>query len=302
MTTSHYLLANGMQAAINGQWFAPCCTGTDGTAEELWGLAMSSNVIVSSQENVTYSTAMLISSNNAAMMVGTNWPATNTTAIWTALSGKNALLYRGAYVGTNDSVAPRSALGLSQDKRYLILLVIDGRQPGYSDGAADIDTAAWLSCGGAYDGLMLDGGGSSTLVVSDGNGGAAVLNRPVHNNVPGLERAVGNHLGVYAQPLPGPALVSLTQGREEKASPRALVASSGNFNTAPNLTITSLGAGRNRLTLRGAPDYTYRLQYTDSLGTPSWQTLATGKVEESGLLEFADTEVTTTRFYRAVNP
>jgi hypothetical protein len=303
MTTSHFLLTNGLQAAMNGQWFTPCCTGTDGTAEELWGLAMSSNIVVSSQENSTYSAAMLITSNNAAIMVGTNWPATNTTTIWTALSGKNALLYRGMYVGTNDSVAPRSALGLSQDKRYLILQVIDGRQPDYSDGGSDLDTAAWLSCGGAWDALMLDGGGSSTLVISDGNGGAALLNRPVNNNVPGQERAVGNHLGVYAQPLPGPALVSLGQSKVQKPNaPVPLVAAVSRFDITPSLMITSLGVGRNRLTVRGAPDYTYRLQWTDHLDNPTWQTLATGKVEESGLLDYLDTGVTATRFYRAVNP
>ena len=302
MTTSHYLLSKGLQAAINGQWFAPCCTGTDGTPEELWGLAISSNVIVSSQENVTYSTAMLISSNNGAFMVGTNWPPTNTAAIWTALSGKNALLYRGAYVGTNDSVAPRSALGLSQDQRYLFLQVIDGRQPGYSDGATDLDTAAWLSCAGAYDALMLDGGGSSTLVISDGNGGAALLNRPINNNIPGQERAVGNHLGVYAQPLPGPALVSLTEHNEGKANPKPLVSPAMIFNITPTLTITPLGPAQHRLTIRGAPDYTYRLQATDTLENPRWQTMVTGKVEENGRLDYVDAGVTTTRFYRAVNP
>lgn len=34
-----------------------------------------------------------------------------------------------------------------------------------------------------------------------GDGGAAILNRPIHNNLPGNERVNGNHLGVFAKAL-----------------------------------------------------------------------------------------------------
>ena len=244
---------------------------------------------------------MFLTANNAATLIGTNWPAADTAGIWTAVSGKNPLLYRGVYVGTNVTVAPRTALGLGPDGRYLFLLTIDGRQPGYSDGATDLDTAVWLGRSGAYDAVMLDGGGSSTMVVSDGQGGATLLNQPIHNNVPGMERAVGNHLGIYAGPPVGSALVALALARAGKTASAgmALAAASPPLR---KLTITPLGPGTNRLTVHGLPDYTCRLQYTESLTDPKWQTLTVGRIGESGLFEYTDTGATSMRFHRAVSP
>jgi hypothetical protein len=43
------------------------------------------------------------------------------------------------------------------------------------------------------------------MVVSDGRGGARVLNRPIDLGLPGKERVVANHLGVFAKPLETPA-------------------------------------------------------------------------------------------------
>ena len=54
---------------------------------------------------------------------------------------------------------------------------------------------------GAYWGLNLDGGGSTSLVISDGKGGHRLLNRPIHAGIPGAERVNANHLGLFAKPL-----------------------------------------------------------------------------------------------------
>ncbi|HEY0456206.1 MAG TPA: phosphodiester glycosidase family protein [Verrucomicrobiae bacterium] len=178
-TTSHFLEETHAQAAINGQWFAPCCTAFDGLPEDIWGMAISSNRTVSLQESETFATALIIGSNNVPMMIGTNWPPISNDGIWQGVSGKNPLLYLGEYVGTNVTVAPRTAIGYSEDGRYLFLITIDGRQPGYSDGATDCDTAAWLASAGAYNALMLDGGGSTTMAIANGAGGAALLNQPI---------------------------------------------------------------------------------------------------------------------------
>jgi hypothetical protein len=43
----------------------------------------------------------------------------------------------------------------------------------------------------------MDGGGSSTMVIRDRQGRAVVLNSPIESGVPGKERAVANHLGVF---------------------------------------------------------------------------------------------------------
>jgi hypothetical protein len=43
----------------------------------------------------------------------------------------------------------------------------------------------------------MDGGGSSTLVVEGKDGLPQILNTPIDNLVPGRERAIGNHLGIF---------------------------------------------------------------------------------------------------------
>ena len=60
--------------------------------------------------------------------------------------------------------------------------------------------------------------------------------------------------------------------------------------------------GRWRITLRGIPDYTYRLQCTDSLAEPNWQTVAHARANELGMFDYTDPRQLATRFYRAVHP
>lgn len=62
---------------------------------------------------------------------------------------------------------PRTAFGISKDGRYLYLLVVDGRQPGYSLGANLADLNDILLPAGGSDVLNMDGGGSTSLVVFD---------------------------------------------------------------------------------------------------------------------------------------
>jgi hypothetical protein len=85
----------------------------------------------------------------------------------------------------------------------LYLLVIDGRQPGYSDGAYDWETAAWLQLAGASDGINLDGGGSSCVAMQDTTGLPRELNHDSASPSYGRERTVGAHFGIYAKPVPG---------------------------------------------------------------------------------------------------
>jgi hypothetical protein len=100
------------------------------------------------------------------------------------VSGKYPLLVQGVNLGANGEIHPRTAIGYSQDKRHLILMTIDGRQPGNIDCAADAHTAAWMLRFGAYDAVNLDGGGSTTMGVCNGQGGATELNRPIQKTFP----------------------------------------------------------------------------------------------------------------------
>ena len=79
-------------------------------------------------------------------------------------------------------------------------MTIDGRQPGYSEGASTGETAEWMRMLGAYNALNLDGGGSTTLAIEWQDGSPVLLNRPC-GPPPGLERRVANHLGVFARRL-----------------------------------------------------------------------------------------------------
>jgi exopolysaccharide biosynthesis protein len=61
------------------------------------------------------------------------------------------------------------------------------------------EVGAWLRHLGAVDGLNLDGGGSSALVIRGSDGTPERVNRTVHNPIFGSERVVANHLGVRVE-------------------------------------------------------------------------------------------------------
>jgi Phosphodiester glycosidase/PEP-CTERM motif len=97
---------------------------------------------------------------------------------------------------------PRTGVGLSKDGRFLYLIAIDGRQAGYSVGTTTSDEAALMLDLGVYEGLNLDGGGSTALVQA-GPGGADLINSP-SGSFGVAERLDGNNLGVFASALPTP--------------------------------------------------------------------------------------------------
>jgi hypothetical protein len=97
---------------------------------------------------------------------------------------------------------PRTAIGQTADGRIL-LVVVDGRQAGYSVGMTTFEMALTMTRLGAVRAMQLDGGGSSTLAF-DGT----VLNRPSD----GRERPISTALmlqyyGAYASP-PAETVVS----------------------------------------------------------------------------------------------
>jgi len=120
-------------------------------------------------------------------------------AIYNAVSGDRMLVDKGKKVDSleSQSVEPRSAAGLNQNGRWLFLVVIDGRQPGYSEGATFPELADFLISLGSYTAINLDGGGSSDIVIESVMGGPFVLNSPIEGMIPGNESAVANHLGFW---------------------------------------------------------------------------------------------------------
>jgi hypothetical protein len=200
-----FMAAHGVQVGINGQYID---LATGYPYGDLFGLSISEGTTVSPAQDLNALIGvnpgtLLVTQDNQAHIQQT-FPSTDLTGVWTAIESWAYLLVNG--VNTGDpriipgNVEPRSALGLSQDGRYLILMTIDGRQAGYSEGATSYEESEWLQRFGAYNGINLDGGGSTHLLISEPGGSTTTLNSPTEN------RAVGNHLGIYAAPLPPPLL------------------------------------------------------------------------------------------------
>ena len=113
----------------------------------------------------------------------------------TAISGGGKLLSAGQIV--NDGVIiggrqPRTALGISEDRTKLILMVVDGR--GSSIGATHTELGWLMKEYGAYEAMHLDGGGSSTIVVQTINDFQNVVKNTVSD---GVERKVMNSIGIF---------------------------------------------------------------------------------------------------------
>jgi hypothetical protein len=97
---------------------------------------------------------------------------------------------------------PRTAVGQLADGR-IILVVVDGRRPGYSSGMTNFELALALVRLGAVSGAALDGGGSSTMAF-DGR----LLNRPSGvNERPVSEALLMVYSGAHA-PLPSVSALS----------------------------------------------------------------------------------------------
>ncbi|MBN2355433.1 phosphodiester glycosidase family protein [candidate division KSB1 bacterium] len=98
--------------------------------------------------------------------------------------------------GIADVRHPRTAAGFNQDSTKLFLVVVDGRQPGWSSGMTFGELADFMLNLGVHQGLNLDGGGSSTMVVRD---------RVVNSPSDGRERPVANALLVISTAPAGEA-------------------------------------------------------------------------------------------------
>lgn len=118
-----------------------------------------------------------------------------------AAAGDRVLLAAGQARSHAGQPQPRTAVALDEAGETLILVVVDGRRPGISEGVNFVELAAIIQQYGGWDAINLDGGGSSTLAVQGPDGAPRLLNTPIDSRIPGRERPVANHLGVYALPL-----------------------------------------------------------------------------------------------------
>ncbi len=105
-------------------------------------------------------------------------PGRSDSCLW-AVSGFRGIVWEGRILPEpSDVLHPRSALGLSKERTRMIWLVVDGRQPGYSEGVSEHELARLMIESGCDQAINLDGGGSSIMLLRNPSGQLRAANRP----------------------------------------------------------------------------------------------------------------------------
>ena len=190
-------------AAINTAFFT-LTNGSQAVPTNLKGLAVRDGVLVSPAENGF--TAMLVDPITGARIEQiSSTSVIDPTSLQLAVSGgqfaEGVVMRDGIPSGDSLTQNARSALGLSQDRRYLTMLTVDRElrdfTPSYY-GATMRDVGTILAGMGSHNGMNLDGGGSTQMAWwNPSSGSSELLNAPLG----GMERFVGSNLGVTYQPI-----------------------------------------------------------------------------------------------------
>lgn len=206
-TTSEFLKKYNLQLAINASYFHPFYEHHPwdyfprrGDRVRVLGQAISNGN--------SYSPAapgwpiLCISEQQRAEIV----PDTCPTGTLQAVAGAQILVEHGKSIIKEDSdsikpqdLHPRTAIAIDEKGEKLWLILIDGRQPFYSEGVTLAELKNIAIELGADSALNLDGGGSTTAVMANCCGWH-LLNSPIHTKIPMRQRPVANHLGIYALP------------------------------------------------------------------------------------------------------
>ena len=94
-------------------------------------------------------------------------------------AGFHHILKEGSVVGGPDEIRhPRTAIGVDRSGRILWLVVVDGRQKGYSEGMTVFELAGIMQGLGCWEAANMDGGGSSVMGFARPNGQLEIVNSP----------------------------------------------------------------------------------------------------------------------------
>ncbi len=196
-TTTEFMQDYGVQIAINGDGFSPWWSHSPADYYPHDGDPVHPRGFTASRGRVYWTT----DANLPTLYLSTrNYPSFDAPAKpYNAVSGDPMLVAGGSPIPDldNNELHPRTAIGYSRNGRYLYLVVVDGRQPFYSEGITLKELADLMVSLGAQYAMNLDGGGSSTMVVQGPDGQPKVVNSPIDNYIPGRERPIADHLGVY---------------------------------------------------------------------------------------------------------
>lgn len=115
-----------------------------------------------------------------------------------AMGGGTVLVKNGQVASFTQVVTgnhPKTAIGISQDRKQLILVTIDGRHPSFK-GVDGKNLANFMIELGSYEAIILDGGGSTTAMVRGlGDFNPKLVNYPSD----GSERRIINGLALISQ-------------------------------------------------------------------------------------------------------
>ena len=114
-----------------------------------------------------------------------------------AIGGGSIVLNNGQTTLTNiinKGLEPRTGIGINRDSSEIILVTIDGRGSSFV-GVSQEMLGAILRELGAYNGMNLDGGGSTTMAIkAKDQEKATVVNKPSE----GSQRSIVNSVGVFS--------------------------------------------------------------------------------------------------------
>ncbi len=200
-TTSQFLAEHDLQLAVNAGFFTPWWSQgifnyypKAGDAVTVKGLYAAEGAAYGIDRDV-YPTLYLSPEQRASFTL----PA----SVYNALSGDVIFVTDGEVTLNNSPYHtrqhPRTAIGFDAGFETMLLFLVDGRQPNYSEGVNMYELADIALELGAWYALNLDGGGSTALVIEGADGTPALLNSPIDHGLPGRERAVASHFGISVE-------------------------------------------------------------------------------------------------------
>ncbi len=141
--------------------------------------------------------SLLIDGKNRAVIAEVGVPPSDARQV---VSGSDILVHNGKDIApTSEGFAmtrhPRTAVGIADGGKRLVLVVVDGRRKDAA-GMTLPELAAVMVQLGCASALNLDGGGSSAIVLEDPKTGE----QRIVNASAGRERPVANVLGVDVRP------------------------------------------------------------------------------------------------------
>ena len=182
--TSSFSDLVGAAVAINGDWFI---------AQRPRGLARGVGEQWSGSTDLSNHAFIACTNDNTCLIEPERDSVTPLSSAWTSVVGGNdaRLVQNGivqSFSGHNVYVenTPRTAVGLSADRQTLFLLTVE---QGTTGGTRWETIATFLKGRGAWNAIMFDGGGSTTMMVYGQR-----VNR-LKNGTP-TERKVANHFAV----------------------------------------------------------------------------------------------------------